>query len=49
MEKEGGREECEEGKREVYLESQICGTQTAEGENGREIWGGRGRERKGRS
>lgn len=34
MEKKGG-EECEEGWREVYLESQICGMQTVEGEKGR--------------
>lgn len=32
---------------EVYLESQICGMQTVEGEKGREIWESRGRERKG--
>lgn len=46
---EGVREECEEGWREVYLESQIFGMQTAEGEKGRETWESRGREIKGRS
>ncbi|KAG7223707.1 hypothetical protein INR49_015434 [Caranx melampygus] len=45
---EGGREECEETKREVYLESQICGTQTAEGGRREKDRQSRGREREGR-
>lgn len=41
---EGAREECEEGWKEVYMESQICVMQTAEGEKGTEIWERRRRE-----
>lgn len=43
------REECKEGWREVYLESQIFGMQTVEEEKGRETWESRGRKIKGRS